>query len=194
MIISICGKSGCGKSTFAKQIMELSKNDVVHLDIDNVSHNILLLDEVKEELIKVFGDSIIENNSINRKKLSKIVFASKVEMDKLTEITWKYMQMEIDKFLSQNKDKIILLDWILLPNTKYFHMSRIKILLDIPYNIRKQRAMKRDNITEDDFDLRDSSSIEYNKEEFDYVIEENNNEIVRKLVSHCDKSTISREF
>ena len=39
-------------------------------------------------------------------------------MNKLTDITWKYMQIEIDNFLNINKDKIIIIDWLLLPNSK----------------------------------------------------------------------------
>ena len=103
-------------------------------------------------------------------------------MNKLSNITWKYMQIEIDNFLNSNKDKIIILDWILLPITKYFSMCDIKILLDIPYNIRKERAIKRDNITKESFDLREKASIDFNPNNFDYVLKENNIETVKKLV------------
>ena len=58
MIIGICGKSSSGKSTLANQIIELTNNKALHLDIDKVGHEILLLPLVKEELIKAFGNSI----------------------------------------------------------------------------------------------------------------------------------------
>ena len=182
MIIGICGKSGCGKSTLANQIIELTNNKAIHLDIDKVGHSVLLLPEVKEELINSFGKSIIKENIVDRKKLGEIVFNSRNEMDKLSDITWKYMQIEIDDFLNHNKDKIIILDWLLLPISKYFDMSDIKILLDIPYNIRKQRAMKRDNITEEAFDLREKASINFDESTFDYVLKTNDKEIVKRLV------------
>ncbi len=181
MVIGICGKSGSGKSTLAKQIIELN-NEAVHLDIDKVGHDVLLLSEVKEELKRSFGESIIDSDMVNRKKLGQIVFASRNEMDKLTIITWKYMQIEIDKFLNDNKDKIVILDWILLPITKYFDMCDIKILLDIPYDIRVERAIKRDNITEEAFNLRDNASIDYNEKDFDYVFKTSEKEMVRKMV------------
>ena len=92
------------------------------------------------------------------------------------------MQIEIDKFLENNKDKIIILDWLLLPISKYFDMCDIKILLDIPYEVRKERAMKRDNITEEAFDTREKASIDFDKNAFDYVINDNNPEEIRKLV------------
>lgn len=182
MIIGISGKSGSGKSTLARKIINKSNNKAIHLDIDKIGHSVLLLPEVKEELIKSFGESIIQKNNIDRKKIGEIVFASRKEMNKLSDITWKYMQIEIDNFLNIHKNKIIILDWLLLPITKYFAMCNIKILLDIPYDVRKQRAMKRDNITKEAFDLREKASINFDESAFDYVIKDDNNEIIKRLV------------
>ena len=55
MIIGICGKSGSGKSTLARQIIKHNKN-AIHLDIDEIGHQVLLIDEVKNELEKSFGN------------------------------------------------------------------------------------------------------------------------------------------
>lgn len=182
MIIGISGKSGSGKSTLARKIINKSNNKAIHLDIDKIGHSVLLLPEVKEELIKSFGESIIQKNNIDRKKIGEIVFASRKEMNKLSDITWKYMQIEIDNFLNIHKNKIIILDWLLLPITKYFAMCDIKIFLDIPYDVRKQRVMKRDNITKEAFDLREKASINFDESAFDYVIKENDNKIIKRLV------------
>lgn len=138
MIIGICGKSGSGKTTLANEIIKLTGNKAIHLDIDKVGHRSLLLPNVKEKLVNYFGNSILKKDMVDRKKLAKIVFNSNESMDKLTDITWKYMQIEIDNFLNTNKDKIIIIDWLLLPNSKYLDMCDVKILLDIPYEIRKK--------------------------------------------------------
>ena len=181
MIIGICGKSGCGKSTLAKQIIETHSN-AIHLDIDKVGHKALTDNQAKERLVNRYGTNLLTEGNIDRKKLGTIVFNSKEEMDFLTEVTWEYMQKEIDKFIEEIKKKIIILDWLLLPKSKYFDKCDIKILLDIPYEIRKQRAIKRDNITEEAFDLREKSSLDYDKNKFHYVIEENDDEQIKRLV------------
>lgn len=181
MIIGICGKSGSGKSTLSKIISE--NNGYIHLDIDKIGHKVLLNENVQKELEECFGSHIIDDNIVDRKKLGEIVFSSRLEMKKLSDITWKYMQLEIDEFLEQNKDKTVILDWLLLPITKYFDMCDVKIHLDVPYEVRKQRAMKRDNISEKDFDLREKASIDLSVFNFDYVFDGDGNEQkVRKLV------------
>ena len=181
MIIGICGKSGSGKSTIAKQITSRYKN-AVHLDIDKIAHKSHKDEEVKQKIIGTFTESVLTNNEINRKKLGRIVFASKEKMKLLEEITWEFMEKEIDNFINENKDKIIILDYILLPLTKYFDKCNIKILLNIPYHIRKQRVLSRDDITEEQFDLRNSASIQYEISDFDIVLENEKDDILRRIL------------
>lgn len=181
MIICICGKSGSGKSSIAKKITEEIPNSI-HIDIDKIGHKSHNDECVKANLINTFGDNILTNKIINRKKLGKIVFSSPSEMKKLENITWNYMEKEIDKIINDNKDKLIILDWLLLPKTKYFSSSNLKILVDVPYEIRKQRVLSRDNITEEKFNLREKATIEYNKKDFDYILTNNNLENIKKKV------------
>lgn len=181
MIIGICGKSGSGKSTIAKQITSRYQN-AVHLDIDKIAHKSHKDEEVKRKIINTFTESILTDNEIDRKKLGRIVFLSKEKMKLLEDITWEFMEKEIDNFINENKDKIIILDYILLPLTKYFDKCNIKILLDIPYHIRKQRVLSRDNITEEQFDLRDSASIQYEINDFDIVLASEKDDILRRIL------------
>ncbi len=181
MIISICGKSGSGKSTLAKRLMNENSS---YLEIDKVGHKVLTLREVQEELIKNFGNEVVKLNVVDRKKLGEIVFNKRKEMSKLADITWKYMEREIDVFLENNKDKRIILDYLLLPLTKYFEMSDIKILLDTTLEERLKRTIKRDNITKEEFLLREKASIQYDESKFDYVLK--NDEEIKRLVKKYD--------
>jgi len=179
MIICICGKSGSGKSTIARKLNDLIPNSI-HIDVDIIGHKSHFDKEVKQKLINTFGNVIITDENIDRKKLGKIVFSNKEDMKKLEDITWVYMESEIDKIIDTNKDKIIILDWVLLPKTKYFNNSNFKVLVDVPYEIRKARAIRRDNISEEVFDLREKASIDYDINCFDYVI--NNDRDIKRLV------------
>ena len=181
MIIGICGKSGSGKSTIAKQITSRYKN-AVHLDIDKIAHKSHIDEDVKQKIIGTFTEPVLTNNEINRKKLGRIVFASKEKMKLLEDITWEFMEKEIDNFINENKDKIIILDFILLPLTKYFDKCNIKILLNIQYHIRKQRVLSRDDITEEQFDLRDTAAIQYEISDFHIVLENERDDILRRIL------------
>lgn len=187
MIVSLCGKSGSGKSTVANLLESESNGKIVVLDIDKIGHKVLTFDSVKNELVKVFGKNVVKNGKVDRKELGNITFSSTTQMDKLTDITWKYMEIEIDKFISENSNKTIILDWQLIPKTKYFNMSDIKILIDTSYDIRLQRAMKRDGISKSSFDLRDKASIDYSTFSFDYIFKTNDYEKIKKVV--CNNMT-----
>ena len=194
MIISIVGKSGSGKSYICKLLQSFSK-DIIHLDIDNVSHEVLADPNVYNELVDTFGVSVSnpDNKTINRRALGNIVFNSEIEMDKLTMITWPRMQPIIDKFIFEHSNKVILLDWQLLLKSRYFNISDIKILVESPFELRMQKAISRDNITEEIFQTRDKSSLEFNSNEFDYVINNDYSDKVKEKVKEIyDKSIISR--
>ena len=179
MIIGLCGKSASGKGTLARNIVEVKEN-AIHVDIDKIGHAALEIEEVMIEAVKAFGEKIIIDGKINRKVLAELVFNSRDEMEKLTNITWKHMVEMIDKIIEENKDKIIILDWLLLDKTKYFKRCDLTILINVPYEERLIRAIKRDGITEEDFLLRDSNSGTYDYEMFDYVLSDE--EEIRKMV------------
>lgn len=180
MIISICGKSGSGKSTLAKNLKKEIKNSFL-IDIDKIAHNIYNIEECFEEMVQHYGKDILTDHNIDRKKLSKIVFSSKKEMQVLENITWKYMERVMDYQIEKEKDKIIILEWINLPKTKYLKQSKVRILLDIPYSVRKQRVLERDNIKEEDFDLRDSASIPYQHSNFNMILKEVTKETIERI-------------
>lgn len=194
MIICIVGKSGSGKSYICKLFQDMSQ-DIIHLDIDNISHEVLTYPEVYNELINTFGISVSnpDNRTINRRNLGNIVFNSEKAMDKLTQITWPRMQSIIDNFICEHQNNIILLDWQLLSNTKYYNLSDIKILVESPVDLRIKMTILRDNITKELFEMRDKASFEFNSNEFDYVINNDYSDKVKEKVKEIyDKSIVSR--
>ena len=70
MIIGICRKSGCDKSTLARTLMKHYEN-AIHLDIDKEGHKALLIEEVKNELIKNSGNYILNKKTLIERNLEK---------------------------------------------------------------------------------------------------------------------------
>jgi dephospho-CoA kinase len=181
MIIGIVGASGSGKSTLARHLTDLRPN-LVHLNVDCIGHKANETENVKTELRKYFGEFIFTEGKVDRKKLGSIVFNSEEAMQKLKEITWGEMKKMIDEYLTENKAKDIILDWALLPNTEYFKLCDITILVDVPYEIRLERVVSRDGITEQKFKERESKGLDYRKYDFDFVIENIDYECAKEKV------------
>ena len=168
-IIGITGKSGAGKSTLASLLAQ--KLNCQYIDIDKIGHEALFQPKILDSLCDKFGKEILdEDGTLNRKKVGNIVFSSKDKMNELTDLTWEYMKEILDNLLCQEYDYIIL-DWALLPITEYWDKCDIKILVTSDYNERKNRIIERDNISEDYFNKRESSSVDYSQVKFDYIFE-----------------------
>ena len=190
MLITVTGASGSGKSNIAEYLTQLNKN-IVHLNIDLVGHEVLESDLVKPLVIKQFNLELIDGK-IDRKKLGELVFNSQEKMQELSNLIWEYMQKIIDDFILKNKDKIIVLDWILIPKSKYYQMSDLNILVNASFDTRMERTMIRDNIEADKFFEREQATLDFSKNEFDYVIYNDDLENTKRLVkSIYDKSIVS---
>ena len=92
-----------------------------------------------------------------------------------------------------NKNKIIILDWILIPKTKYFNISNINILVQADFNTRMKRATRRDEIDENAFRKREKATLDFTRNDFDYIIENYDIKQTRKEVKKIyDESIIPR--
>jgi dephospho-CoA kinase len=183
MIIGVCGKSNSGKSFLATKLCE-RLNGYKVVNGDAVGHDVIAIEEVKKELVNAFGDNVLKDGVIDRKVLGKIVFNDESEMNKLNDITWPYMSKIFENNIEEG-NKII--DWALLSKTEYFERCDIKILVDVPYEIRLYRAVMRDGITKAKFDEREKASATYNKNEFDIVVsigdEMNMEELINNILN-----------
>lgn len=191
MVITITGPSGSGKSYISEYLCSLDKN-IVHLNIDTVGHKVLEIPTIRELISKKFGLQLNGEN-INRKELGDLVFNNHKKMKLLSYITWNEMEHQIDNFIMENKDKVIILDWILIPKTKYFNISDMNILVQSDFRSRMNRAKLRDLIDEDKFEQREQATLDFTRNSFDYIIQNDDILQTRKRVKEIyDKSIISR--
>lgn len=189
MIIGIMGKTGSGKSSITKLINENDNYFVI--DVDKINHALIEKTSLKQYIMNRYPETI-EEGKINRKKLAMILYQDEDKMSEYNETIWKYLETELDSLIAST-DKNIIIDWMMIPLTKYYNMCDIKILVDVSLETRMNRIKKRDSIDENHFRSRDKNSVNYNKEDFDFIINNeegfDKNEIksIRQYISLCKR-------
>ena len=168
-LIGITGKTGTGKSTIATALAQ--KLDGRYVDIDKIGHQATSDPHIAKKLCDIFGNALLDSNrTINRKKLGTIVFSDTDKMQILTDITWEYMEQELDKILLQ-KQQCFIFDWALLPKVKFWDMCNFKILVTSDDTIRKKKILERDHITLEYLKKRESATLDYSKLSFDFIFD-----------------------
>lgn len=168
-IIVVTGKSGSGK-TLAASILS-KKLGANLLCLDEISHLSLEDENIKNFLGQIFGNEIFDDGKVNRKKLGAIAFNDKTKLEKLNNLSWKFIDEYTDNFILNSKEKFVILEYALLPKMKYFKMAKYKILIYADQKERFEKLKLRDGVNEDYLLMREKNSLEYDKSEFDFVID-----------------------
>ncbi len=167
-VIGITGKSGSGKTTIAKKIGKVIPNSKV-VEVDSIGQDALCRPNILESLIKTFGSEILdEAGNVDRKKLGNIVFAEREKIENLANATYAYISETIAKIIEKTQG-VVVLDWILLPEDPVWQKCDLKILIETDLQMRKEKVILRDNIPESYFEARETTSIEYDKNQFDLI-------------------------
>ena len=168
MNIFVTGRSGSGKSTFAQKLSQALGFE--YIDIDKVGHSLYQDKNILEKTRQLFGDGIFDDGVFNRKKLGKIIFSEQgsERVKEFNDFTWSYMQDLIDE--KSKRYENVVLDWILLPTTKYWNWGE-RILVKADMAKRFEKIKQRDNVSEEYIEAREKAAIVYFEGEFDYVVE-----------------------
>ena len=169
MVIGITGPTGAGKTTISKEICE--KLGYTLIDADKIARDITKKGEkALEEVIACFGEEFLVDGELDRKHLAQVVFNDKEKLDKLNKITHKYITEKIKLAISQNSNSLI--DVPLLFESGLDKLCNKIILVLCDENIRIERIMKRDNISEENALSRINAQKDYSlyKAKSDIVI------------------------
>lgn len=192
-IIGLTGNSGSGKSTVA----DILKNEGGYIiDADKIAHENMKPKECTySEIISYFGNDILDSNkNINRKKLGNIVFNNKNKLNKLNEITHKYIiekiENEIKKNIDNKKYKFVVIDAPLLIETGLNNKVDSVWLVYADFEKRVKRIMIRDNITEEEVKQRFANQLDFEKQKVyadEIILNNDYNDIIRIVKGMINK-------
>lgn len=186
--IAITGGIGSGKST-ACNLLRLYGYSII--DVDSISHS--KLDESADEIISIFGEKIVENNKINRKKLGSIVFNNKIKLAQLESILHPKIRNEVEaqakKLESTLNGKPYFIDipifFELKEKNNGYDIAKV-LLIYTTKNLQIERTMKRDSLSYDEAIARINNQIDIEKKKVQatYVIE--NTKSIKELQTNIE--------
>ena len=143
MVICVTGKIGSGKSEASRIISRMTGYEIVN--VDEIGHEVLKLDDVKERIKKEFGEEIFSGGEIDRRKLGKIVFKDEKKLRKLEEIVHPVMREIVKERVKNLKNAVV--DCALLERMDLVEICDIVITLISSY----ETALRRKRIDEERF-------------------------------------------
>lgn len=175
LVLGLTGGIATGKSTADKFFEE---KNIPIVDCDEIAHNIMNVNKPAWEDIKeIFGDEYLnEDQTINRKKLGKLVFNDPTKMKILNEITHPRIFQEMESQIAQYKSEdysLIIVDAPVLfesHSEKYYDET---LVISLPQDLQIKRLMARNNLTKEEALSRINSQMSLKEKEAraTYVIE-----------------------
>ena len=150
-IIGLTGLTGAGKSTVAQKLMAYG---CYHIDADKVAREVINNNEnVKNKLKERFGDDVInDDGTTNRPLLATRAFADEQSTNDLNNITHPAVTEEIQSIIKDMEEvgyRGAIIDAIALFESGEDALCDFTVAVVAPKEIRLERIMKRDNITEE---------------------------------------------
>lgn len=146
MIIGLTGGIGSGKSYVAS----LFKAKGVPVYISDIEAKKIMASEknVIKAIIKLFGNEAYKNGKLNRVYIASQVFQNKEKLNRLNNIVHPAVALHFSNWLKNQNFPFVIKEAAILFETGGYKKCNHTILVTAPKEIRLQRVMKRDHITE----------------------------------------------
>ena len=141
--VGLTGGIGSGKSTVSKIL--ISKGFSVYNSDNRAKWLMNNNDNLKSNIISIFGNKAYIKGSLNRKYLSAKVFNDSLKLKALNNLVHPLVAIDFKNWLlnQKSKDFVFKEAAILIESGAYKEMDKIMVV-SCPENIRLERVLKRD--------------------------------------------------
>jgi dephospho-CoA kinase len=187
-MIGLTGGIGSGKSVVAKVFATLG---IPVFNADDEAKRIMQTSpEIKNKLIEQFGLEIYNEHGLDKEKLASIVFNDPFQLQLLNAIVHPVtIQAAKDWAAKQTTPYVIKEAALIFESGTADGLFKV-IGVTAPLSLRTHRVMQRDGITKEQVDarMRNQISDTIKMRLCDYVIENNNQQMVIPQVLEIDKA------
>ncbi len=185
--IGLTGNIGSGKSVCSR-IFALLGIPVYNADIE--AKKLYYNDVIKAKVVNAFGDNIITSGEIDKIKLAQLVFNDKLALEILNNIIHPEVKNDFNNWINKqdtNLSYVIQEAAIIYESGFDIYFDKI-IVVSSPIDLRIQRIMQRDKISEIEIRNRmnNQMSDEIKAQKADYIIHNSNNELLIPQIIEID--------
>ena len=189
MILGLTGGIATGKSTASEFFQEKGLRVIC---ADKIAREVVEKKDILEALVSEFGQDIVYENKLDRKKLREIVFKDKLLVEKLNSITHPAIISQIKKELQVYKEEeIIILDIPLLFEGNYEFLVDKILLITCDLEKQIERIQKRDSVSKENAEniMKNQMPMVEKVDKADFVLENNEEKIdfLEKLEKFLEK-------
>ena len=187
-MIGLTGGIGSGKSVVAKVFATLG---IPVFNADDEAKRIMQTSpEIKEKLIQQFGTDIYNEHGLDKEKLAAIVFNDPFQLQLLNAIVHPVTIQAAKDWAAKQTSPYVIKEAALIFESGAADGLLKVIGVTAPLSLRIHSVMQRDGITKDQVDarMRNQISDTIKMRLCDYVIENNNQQMVIPQVIEIDKA------
>ena len=187
-MIGLTGGIGSGKSVVAKIFATLG---IPVFNADEEAKRIMQTSpEIKAKLIQQFGTDIYNESGLDKEKLAGIVFNEPFQLQLLNAIVHPVTIQAAKDWAAKQTSPYVIKEAALIFESGAADGLLKVIGVTAPLSLRTHRVMQRDGITKDQVDarMRNQISDTIKMRLCDYVIENNNQQMVIPQVLAIDKA------
>ena len=187
-VIGLTGGIGCGKSLAAQYFAELG---ALVIDADQLARAAIERgSDGFDEVVTLFGDSILKDGNIDRRALGELIFKDPTAKKQLENIIHPFVRKEFEEAVASLKgDQVLVYEIPLLVETKSQDRFDLVITVESDYETRVERLRSR-GMTRSEIDARIASQATAQEREdvADFLIENigSEDELLRQVENIWD--------
>jgi dephospho-CoA kinase len=169
-VVGVTGGFCTGKTTVTDLFAEKGAR---RIDADGIAHRLLADDEdIRQKVVGLFGEGILEKGIIDRKKIAKEVFFDKDKLDALSGVLHPPIIQRIKEEIASHEEGVVVIDAPLLIEANLMDLVDTVVVVKAGRRIQIQRAISRGFSEKEALNIIEKQMPVSEKEKFaDFVID-----------------------